>query len=300
MDLLCTATMGGGKRTLKARIAAIAHSPRTLWPALALLMASAALVAVAAFTGPRQAPLTAGQALDALADSIAYTDHAITFTVPAGYAAPEDWNILLAGRLETDGFGQSIHLFEAQNAAHSWKAGENYMIDRKEGYTSLLMDVSLPDGRGGRLERSIDLLALTGSIAGGNLEASLRQAVLDANRDDFMPCDCPTASCTLLKTVEDGDEVTVYALALYLGYGWEDGQWTDVQGSYSPVAVTFRKGDGYTLLEYWRPQDGTYYAPSIREKFPADAAELALDAQSYVNDLQAACRAQADAWLAAQ
>lgn len=298
--LLCTATMSGGKRPLQERIAAIAQRPRTLLSALVLLLATAALVAFAAFTGPRQAALSPRQAVDALEGSIAYTDYAITFTIPAGYPTSEDWNILIAGRLETDGFGQSIHLFESANASHSWKAGENYMIDRKEGYTSLLMDISLPDGEGGQVERSIDLLALTGADAGGNLERALRQAVLEFNDDPTLKADCRVASCKLLQTLQEDDRVTVYALALYQGYGWKDGEWTDVLGNYMPVAATFSKENGYTLLEYWTPEDGTYYAPSIREKFPAEIAEEAIDSQPFIGQLQKEARAQADSWLASQ
>jgi hypothetical protein len=39
---------------------------------------------------------------------------------------------------------------------------------------------------------------------------------------------------------------------------------------------------GYTLTEYWEPRDGSYYAPDIRERFPAHIAEDALNNQKFI------------------
>ena len=61
-------------------------------------------------------------------------------------------------------------------------------------------------------------------------------------------------------------------------------------GSYVPTAITFR-ADG-TMEEYWEPGDGSY-AEDIRGKFPAEAAEEALNDQAYIEDLTAACEQQA-------
>ena len=43
-----------------------------------------------------------------------------------------------------------------------------------------------------------------------------------------------------------------------------------------------------TLEEYWEPSDGSY-SDDIRAKFPADAADEALNDQAYIDDLKAAC-----------
>jgi hypothetical protein len=56
-------------------------------------------------------------------------------------------------------------------------------------------------------------------------------------------------------------------------------------GSSMPVAITFNKdaSGAYSLVEYWTPKDGSYYMPSIQEKFPKDLWDKA-DTQLYVND----------------
>ena len=58
-------------------------------------------------------------------------------------------------------------------------------------------------------------------------------------------------------------------------------------GSSSCQVDIFRPGE-YTLEEYWEPSDGSY-SDDIRAKFPADAADEALNDQAYIDDLKAAC-----------
>ena len=66
------------------------------------------------------------------------------------------------------------------------------------------------------------------------------------------------------------------------------------EGSNIPVAITFScEEEGYELVEYWQPGDGTDYAPDIRAKFPAEAAKLALGDQPYLLQQFQLCYAQA-------
>ena len=69
---------------------------------------------------------------------------------------------------------------------------------------------------------------------------------------------------------------------------------TEESGSYVPTAITFAvsaSGD-YTLEEYWEPSDGSY-SDDIRAKFPAAAADEALNDQAYIDALRSACEEQA-------
>ena len=62
-----------------------------------------------------------------------------------------------------DGFSRSVHFFDSQNQAHTWQAGQRYMIamDELSNCVELTMDIELPDGQGGQCRLSIDLLALS-------------------------------------------------------------------------------------------------------------------------------------------
>ncbi|WP_271715963.1 hypothetical protein [Anaeromicropila herbilytica] len=51
------------------------------------------------------------------------------------------------------------------------------------------------------------------------------------------------------------------------------------------------------MKEYWIPEDGSYYASSIRKKFPDDIEEGAIDTQRFIKKLQAECDAKAKEYL---
>ncbi len=89
--------------------------------------------------------------------------------------------------------------------------------------------------------------------------------------------------------------VTVYAMALKMEFRYQNGSLREAGGSHMPVAITFDVGKTgtYTLNEYWTPQDGAYYAPSIREKFPKEIAETAMDTQRYIQAHMISCYEQA-------
>ena len=90
------------------------------------------------------------------------------------------------------------------------------------------------------------------------------------------------------------EETTVYLMALYQEYNFSDGTIVNVGGSHMPVAITFEYTDyTYNLLEYWTPQDGSYYLTSIQEKFPENTWSLATDTQMHILRQIQSCYEQA-------
>ncbi len=81
-----------------------------------------------------------------------------------------------------------------------------------------------------------------------------------------------------MKIVEQKDSVTVYLIALYAQYQGSEGR-IDLTGAVcSPVSIVFSKDEHqYVLDEYWVPEDGEGYEQSLREKFPSDIIECALE-----------------------
>lgn len=160
----------------------------------------------------------------------------------------------------------------------------------------------------GLYERLVKL-AHTGTLVGGanwpgnipaipdptNLEACVSHAILSNNAGRYDDCDFAAEAHTVLKTVENEDSATVYAMALYMEFRYAGGGFSDSGGSHMPVAITFEKNAAgeYQLKEYWMPQDGDGYAPSIREKFPPDIYEDALPTQKYILAHIQSCYAQA-------
>ena len=136
---------------------------------------------------------------------------------------------------------------------------------------------------------------------------------------------------TIQKAAEEkaADTVTVYAMALYEEYEIREKGILLHAGSHMPVALTFVKDDAgrfslapddigrfgqnervhplaqtsagtdgsglarYSLGEYWKPGEGSYYVSDIRKKFPKTAVSDALDTQKYALSLTQDCYGQA-------
>jgi len=134
------------------------------------------------------------------------------------------------------------------------------------------------------------------------LDAAVSAAIMDHNKNGYHAGDFACESHVILASEGGGpassgkiETVTVYAMVLYQEYGFSGATFHEVSGSHIPTVLTFDIGeDGtYTLTEYWIPRDGSYYAPDIREKFPAGSVEDALDTQKYILAQKQNCYAQA-------
>lgn len=77
--------------------------------------------------------------------------------------------------------------------------------------------------------------------------------------------------------LKNSESVTAYILMSYGEYVFENGKANSVSGCRCPAAISFNYSDGiYVLTEFWVPKDGSLYSDSIREKFPALIAEVAI------------------------
>lgn len=150
-----TTSFGGEAEQMKARLTQLfrpgKHSRSLVCLVLALAVALGSLVACESAD-----PLTAGQAVQALEESITYENDELSFTLPKGYRDVEGWNIHISGRGEPEGMGgMSLHYLDDE----VWEAGRTYTLDIAgelwPEITELAMDVSL-EGE----SRTIDLLAV--------------------------------------------------------------------------------------------------------------------------------------------
>lgn len=141
-----------------------------------------------------------------------------------------------------------------------------------------------------------------------SLEVAIHDAVLDrmgekAVEGVFLPCE----SHVILGTEElcavpkadgsgGGEFLTVYAMVLTQRFAFTgpEGAIVEDGGSHIPTALTFKvEGNQYFLKEYWVPRDGSYYAQDIRDKFPEDIEEDALNTQKYIYGQMQDCYQQA-------
>ena len=119
------------------------------------------------------------------------------------------------------------------------------------------------------------------------------QAVLEHYADTVQDGQIHVESHAILAQDDNDGMLTVYLLVLQETYSVDGETLTLENGSYVPTAITFSTStSGGSPLEYWEPSDGSY-SGDIRAKFPADAAEEALNDQDYIEDLKTECYLQA-------
>lgn len=136
----------------------------------------------------------------------------------------------------------------------------------------------------------------TGPTVYTDVEAAVDAAVM-ARGFDSLKIDedvYVTVAHQILGTQEAADTTTVYAITTKLCFTLRGGL-VLVGGGYKPAAITFTKDAAgrYTLRDYWQPKDGDGYEAELREKFPADLVQPALDIDSYLVPLSQRCYADA-------
>ena len=104
---------------------------------------------------------------------------------------------------------------------------------------------------------------------------ALYAAILEQNKADYADGECQTAAVYVLKEGHTDTEDIYYCLTQYGQFGFENGYFTKVSGT-GTIPVRMRFDKNMNLIEYKAPMDGTYYADSIREMFPADIQEEAI------------------------
>lgn len=196
------------------------------------------------------------------------------------------------------GSGLYIRVYEINEMYELWIGGAGPDSDPMYIYLALADD----------LDTRIDIRdgGVTEFIGADHSEVLLTNAIYDAilahNKPSKPDGLYHSASFVLLDQRElciDSDpptpmQVIVYGMALHQAFSFTDAGLQDAQGSHIPVMLTFEKeNDAYTLLEYWQPRDGSYYAQDIREKFHDEVEDDALDTQKYIVSQMQNCYDQA-------
>jgi len=137
---------------------------------------------------------------------------------------------------------------------------------------------------------------------GDEFYSEILNAIRSRNKSDKPDGLLHCASFVMLKQESlafDSDpprpmEMIVYGIALHEAYGFSGHTFHGVEGSHIPTIITFEEINGkYVLKDYWTPRDGSYYASDVRDKFPDDIEDEALNTQKYVLAQKQECYDQA-------
>jgi hypothetical protein len=88
---------------------------------------------------------------------------------------------------------------------------------------------------------------------------------------NYAPGEVATEGHLILDTEENEGSITVYTIASFGYFGFENGIFTKTSGSGAiPTVLTFSRNERgeYTLLRYQEPMDGALYTQSVQKMFP--------------------------------
>lgn len=145
------------------------------------------------------------------------------------------------------------------------------------------------------------------------IEEAVNAAIVEYNKDKFkngegmIYCASYAELATLTADAsrkvngkeEAYSEITVYALSRYQVYSSYDGELKEEGGCFGPVVINLEQDatGSLKLIEYQVPRDGSYYSSDIESMFPKTFREAVYNAQSYIEQLDEACLAQAMEYL---
>ena len=288
--------MTSSRRSMKERVLMIARGSKTVLPALAVVVIAAIIAIGCTFSGAAAAqgdewvntlthlqngkPQSAITALTGEDAALAARIVENARSVSAAWEGPEPetlsdcWRITVA---QPDG---TVQLHYAYQVSGNSALADGSAVLQSDGWYSRISD-----------ELYAQLTALTESDPEHeNLDLAVRDAILSNHMSAYTPGTemVNAESHVILRQHIEGDFVTVYAVVRTMWAGYDQGVIAELTGSHMPVVITLEKGSlehalagGYSLVEYWVPEDGSRYESSIHEKFPEDLAGLALDLQAF-------------------
>lgn len=258
--------LSSGGRQMKGRLMNLFLKKKTGVMLVAVVLCAAVAVgALVTFQSAQaETPMTAREALDALAQSVTINDKELTFTIPAAYEKADDWRIQVSGRYQMGEEGtMSVHLIDNDGTAGRWKGGEgaysipltDYDLDQFE---SLTLWAFLTDEDGEELEREVDLLALRRGVLTDGADAIIKWVDTDAAEPTWVwpvpeyqevteTFGTRVHPITGKESSHDGVDISApegaAVLAVRSGTVAETG-WDDADGNY----VLLDHGDGLTTL----------------------------------------------------
>ena len=185
----------------------------------------------------------------------------------------------------------------------TWIMDDDFNESYHEWMKNCYRDMALEGGEEMVLPEEVEMLGkLPGMIS---LVQETHHAVLEHHRSERSDENFCCASIQVLAnevgtwihpvTGEDLPTMNYYLWVLYQEYQFTEDGLVEMGGAHIPTNITLTSNpDGsWSVLNYWEPGSGTYYAQDIRAIFPESCVEDALDSQKYITAQKRDCYEQA-------
>lgn len=98
------------------------------------------------------------------------------------------------------------------------------------------------------------------------IEAAVADAILSENEADYYG-ECPAEGHIIFATETKNNTIYAYTYISNVAFGFENGNFVDISGAQLPAVFEFN-ADNYELIKVLYPDDGAFYASSIKKMFP--------------------------------
>lgn len=132
------------------------------------------------------------------------------------------------------------------------------------------------------------------------LDKAISQAILEINSSEpLYNSECLAEGHIIYGVEEEGENVTVYLLEEFAGFGFKNGYFMEQTGHTIPAVFVFVKTDnGYTLSDYFYAEHGSMYENSIKRFFPSEYHSRVMDpTEKDYSDMWKQCVAYAEDYL---
>ncbi|MDE7124532.1 MAG: hypothetical protein K2N83_03470, partial [Eubacterium sp.] len=108
------------------------------------------------------------------------------------------------------------------------------------------------------------------------IEAAVAQAILKENESGYREGECPAEAYIIFGTQTKNNTIYVYLYYSFVNFGFQNSNFVDVSGAQMPAVFEF-DAENYELIDVLYPDDGAYYASSIKRMFPKQYESKALN-----------------------
>ena len=130
------------------------------------------------------------------------------------------------------------------------------------------------------------------------IESLIAENIINENKAGS-EAECFAEGHIIMQLDKKRDKIYAYTLVSYVGYGFENGKFTDLSGGSYPAVYIFSKdGDKLKLEETKVPRDGSYYSDDVKKLFPPTCrARVLLYLETDTKELTRQTHAYAEAYL---
>lgn len=202
-----------------------------------------------------------------------------------------------AVKLHTDN-GQEYFDAFLQHAKEIYSQKGNLNMEKFNPKAYMLLEMIGYKSTANPTDTSVDKISdIVPNLSNENLDKAVSSSIYEKYKSTKPDGLISAENHIILSSEYNNNNVTVYAMVYFAKYSPSDNLKNEINKVHQPMTFTFKIDGSYTLTEIWEPQSGAGYNKSIKDRFPDDIEDNALNKKKYEAEQKEACRKAAESSL---